>query len=394
LITQNYLADPEVMEREFRKRFVKYYETGLGLFWIPIQASRYDKTELGTLNIAPAWGFRSDGPPSTVEPLPPVKYPAVWIEISERITEWWSRFSKSLADKLEDILINKQIIVQQKIQKLSLTPARTKDKAQILRILPCLINRVPQESSFRRAAVGRDASKKIVFVLPGRREERADRFADRLDCCTISAIRAKGTLQGNIEFCRAAWPAGAETDNSKELFPEYLDAVSRCARLDLEFDYTKGDEDTSLGEAAALLKVRMRDTRFVFWTEIAATSWGQSTGNLFATVLAWWKRFVPLPGVNSEFVAPIVVLAPTTTNDELKKNLSEALSQEHVQMLTELQPIEYQDMVNWLTLDEVRGVDSIGGFRGNIDALYPKGDELICFSTIEKNVVTWLAALN
>jgi hypothetical protein len=390
LITQSYFAESDLMNREFKK-LIKYPASGRGLFWVPIQASLYDSTELGA--ISPAWGFKAGEAPSAIEPLGPTEYPKIWVEISKEITSWWASSSNKIDKELLDKIENHQVVTQPTLQKSSLTPPMSIDKAQKRRILPCLINRDPQEFSVRQAAVRRASSKKVVFVLPGRREERADRFADRLDLWTIARIRANRVLRGNIEFCRSAWPIGAETADPKELFQEYLDAVSRSARLDLELDYSKA-EAALLDEAAAQLKTRMRDTCFLFWTEIAVTSLGQTTQDLFVSALDWWKRFVPLSGATSTFVPPIVVLAPSTTEDQFSNKLLEALNKEHVQMLEQLSPIQRLDMINWLTLEEVRSIDSIGGLRANIEALYPKGDERIAFSAIEKSVVTWLAALN
>jgi hypothetical protein len=389
LITQSYLAEPELMEGEF-KTFIKYPDNKRGLFWIPIQASLYDKTELG--GITPAWGFKAGEVLSTVEALPPNRIPNVWVEIGTTLKKWWDHAAKKVDEKLLDKVSNNQIVIQPKVQKPFPAPIMSKDKAQIIRILPCLIDRIPQENAVRRAAVARASSKKVVFVLPGKREERPDRFADRLDLWTIASMRAKGVLRGNIEFCRSAWPTGAETADPKELFQEYLDSISRSMRLDLELDYSKA-EAALLDEAAAQLKARMRDTCFLFWTEIAVASLRPSTQSLFVTVLDWWKRFVPFSGATATFVTPIVVLAPSMTVGQFSNNLLEALNQEHVQMLEELPPIERLDMVNWLTLEEVRSIDSMGGLRANIEALYPNGDEQIAFSIIEKSVVTWLSAL-
>jgi hypothetical protein len=392
LITPNYFADKDVMSREF-PRFIEYFAKGRGLFWIPIQSTNYELTQLGVRKITPVWGFKADAAPTTVAHLSELQYPTVWTEVGTKLHEWWNGAAERLGDKLEDTRISKQLVIQPKIQKLPWSQAVPRDRVQLFRVLPCLIDREPQEISFRRAATGRAASSKIVFVLPGRREERADRFADRLDCCTIAAMRAKGAVPTNIEFCRVAWPNGAEGDDPKELFQEYLDALSRSARLDLDLDFSKS-EDLFLSDATALLKTRMRDTRFVFWTEIATTTWGEPLRTLLTTALAWWRRFIPLPSANSDFVAPIVVLAPAATKDQLDSNLPSALREDHVQVLTELSPIEYQDMLNWLTVDEVRGFDVIGALRDKIDKLYPNGDERIPFASIDRDVATWLMALN
>jgi hypothetical protein len=288
LITPNYFADNDVMSREF-PRFIEFFVKGRGLFWIPVQSTNYELTQLGVRRIAPAWGFRVEASPQTVVDLAEGQYPTVWTEVGKKLFQWWNGAYERLGDKLEDTRISRQLVVQPKIQKLPWSQAVSRDRGQLLRVLPCLIDREPQEGSLRRAAILRAASSKIVFALPGRREERADRFADRLDCCTIAAVRAKGALQGNIEFCRVLWPNGAEGDDPKELFQEYLDALFRSTRLYLELDYSKG-EGSFLNDATALLKTRMRDTRFIFWTEIATTNLGQPVRTLFATVLAWWRR--------------------------------------------------------------------------------------------------------
>jgi hypothetical protein len=394
LITANYLADKDALKREF-SRFIKFKDKGRGLFWIPIESAMYNLPGIDLQNITPVWGFQGgEAPPSTVVGLLDERlYSAVWTSVGEKILDWWKKSGVKLDDKLEDTRVNNQIVIEPK----PLIPSRSQfvvqDRAQLLRILPCLIDREPQERplSKRLGSVQDANASKIVFVLPGPREERSDRFADRLDGYTIAAMRAKGTLQSNIEFCRAGWPGHAEGEAARSLFEEYLDAVFKSMRLVFNCDSSKAEDDY-MKEAAALLKPRMRDTRFVFWTEIAANKPSQTAKELFAKVLAWWQRFVPRPGANGEFLSPIAVLAPTTSKVGLADFLPEAPNLDHVAVLTELSPIEHQDMVNWLTLSEVRGFDSAGNFRSKIEKLYPGGNERICFAALEKEIIKWLTA--
>src|SRR5262245_44579493 len=60
LITQKYFADMDVQRREFR-RFIKFLGGPHGLFWIPIEDTIYQLTELGLQNITPVWGFEGGG---------------------------------------------------------------------------------------------------------------------------------------------------------------------------------------------------------------------------------------------------------------------------------------------------------------------------------------------
>jgi hypothetical protein len=392
LITQNYFDDKEVQKREF-SRFIEFVGRQRGLFWIPIEDTVYEMTELGRRNIAPAWGFEGGGSPlSTVVALSERQYGTVWKNVAIRIVDWWKESGSKLGDKLEDTRVNNRIVVEPKSQFFLRSQLAVNDRAQLLRILPCLINREQQERPLSKRVASNPPAKpgKIVFVLPAPREERADRFADRLDSYTIGTMRAKGALQGNIEFCRIGWPSYAEGETGRSLFEEYLDAVFKSMRLDLNCDSAKNVDDY-MNEAAALLKPRMRDTRFVFWSEIAAGKSGQTTKELLATVLAWWQRFDLAPGPNDDFLVPIAVLAPATTKERLAAYLPDGPHPNHLEVLTELSPIGFQDMLNWLTLSEVRGFDSAGSFRCKIDGLYPRGDERISFAALETDVVKWLA---
>ena len=321
LITQNYIADDELQRTELT-RFIDYPSRGRGLFWIPIEETLYERTALGFQKIKPVWGFKgADAEISTVDKLTEQEQRRVWVDVAREIGRWWEEASPKLGDQLVDTHVNKQIVIEPTPQVVLRSQLAIKDRTQLLRILPCLIDREPQEKPLSKRAASKMAPgpaaepAKIVFVLPGPREERPDRFADRLDGYTMAAMRARGALQGNIEFCRAGWPSHAEGEAVRGLFEEYLDAVFMSMRLDLETNSSEIGDDY-MNEAAAILKPRMRDTRFVFWTEIAASNWGPTAKELFITVLSWWKHFVP--GANRDFLAPIVVLVPAmTTSDSL-----------------------------------------------------------------------------
>ncbi len=393
LITENYFADKEVQKREF-VRFIEFASLGRGLFWIPIHETLYNRTELGLRSIVPAWGFRSAGAEvSTVASLSERQFSSVWINVAHKIIDWWAKSSSKLDGKLEDTRVNKQIVTAPIPQSPSRVQFAANDWAQQLRILPCLIDRERQERTLsKRATSARaDYNDKVVFVLPGPREERPDRFADRFDGYTIAALKAKGALQNNIEFCRAGWPTQAGNEAVRSLFEEYLDAVFNSMRVELDCDSSKNDADY-MNDAAALLKPRMRDTRFVFWTEIPVIKPGQVAQELVATVFAWWRRFIPAQSASNDFLVPIVVLAPATTKTGLVTYLSDVPPPGHVEILAELLPIELLDMVRWLTLSEVRALGSAGILREKIDELYPKGDERIPFAALEKDVVKWLMA--
>ena len=379
LVTENYFGD-KLAAGEF-DRFINFPLHDRRLCWIPIQDTLYKLKGLD--KITPAWGFRKgEEKYATVVELPEKQYSSVWTEVATDINQWWSEKGSKLPEKLEDTRLANRVLTEPKPPP-PIDVSKLKDPGK-LRLLPCLIDRLPQETPVRRRLASREG--KIVFIMPGQREERPDRFADRLDSYTIAKLRAKNDPKSNLEFCRIGWPSYVEGDSAPDRFEEYLDGVFTSVRL----DFTIKSDPEIMTAAAEALRQRMKETRYLFWTEVTAGAPGKTSKDMFTAVFAWWKQFLPGPG--TDFFPPVVVLALTTAKNTLPGFLPDSPLGEHVEEMNELAPIGYQDMVNWVDLTEIRGFDSGSALRSKINELYTNNNERISFATVEKQVMQWLAA--
>ena len=388
LVTQDYLKDQAA---EFSS-LIKWRDDGRGFFWIPIEDTRYDITDLGTKNIQPAWGSQGSGQSlRTVDALQGGARKKVWTEISRLIETWWTEARPKLSVQLRDQQQGGRISIQPQPMPVPAAVHRKKDAGRQGLLLPCLIDRLPQERPIiLRARPGvAAAGGKNVFVIPGPRPENPSRFADRLAQFTLPKLRDDKTLTGSLEFAVVSWPSASADDDANppavtDFLGEYIDNVFRAARVPAPFD--------AAADKVAALRPAMQNTRFVFWSEIVVANPGTTTGKLLGACFDWWAHFVSSSSAVSAIQTPIVILAVMTTKTGLGKYMPAGAAPAHVEILAEMEPIEYQDMVNWVALNDVSKASDAIYLRNQIDDFFPNRNEKFPLSVVERKVAAWITA--